>query len=152
MTTIAVTRDEMACDLQGTIGDSQKLKMNTKIYKYNPHPLTYNKCRFMIGFAGSVDDIITMSDFFYSPDAYEGVQIKLSQGIQGVVLTERGDMFYMTSPEKWMLLKDDVFAIGTGANVALGALNVGATPREAVKAAIKVDPYSGMGVKSYSFK
>ena len=151
MTTVCCTRTEMACDLQGTIGDSQKLKMNTKIYKYEPHPLTYNKCRYMVGFAGSVDDIITMADFFYNPEAYEGQQIKLGTGIQGLVLTEKGDMFYMTSPEKWMLLKDDVFAIGTGANVALGALNVGATPREAVKAAMKVDPYTGLGVKVYKF-
>lgn len=142
----------MSCDLQGTIGESQKLKMHTKIYRFKPNPLTYNKCNFMIGFAGSVDDIITVSDWFDQPDAYEGQKLTLAREVQGLVLTERGDMYYMTTPDKWLKLKDKVFAIGTGANVALGALNVGASTRDAVKAAIKVDPFSGMGVKTFTFK
>lgn len=139
----------MACDLQGTIGEQQKLKMHTKIYKFNPHPLTYPKCRFMIGFAGSVDDIITVSDFFYNPEGY--ADSKHSGSVQGLVLTEKGEMFYMTTPDKWLKLKDKVFAIGTGATTALGALNVGASPKEAVLAACKVDPFSGMGVKTFKF-
>jgi ATP-dependent protease HslVU (ClpYQ) peptidase subunit len=38
---------------------------------------------------------------------------------------------------------DPFVAIGSGAAAALGALYVGATPVEAVRAAAKVDPYTG---------
>lgn len=141
----------MACDLQGTLGDSQILTLPTKIYKFKPHERTYPNSEFIMGFAGTAGDAITMADFFENPDTYDEVP-EPEQPIQGMVLTPDGRIYHMTGPTKWVRIMDAYFSIGSGSSVALGAMAMGATPKQAVKAAIKVDPFSGQGIKSLKFK
>lgn len=50
----------------------------------------------------------------------------------------------------WDKLEMDYYAIGSGRQIAIGAMAVGASAVEAVKAAIKHDVYSGGEVHSFS--
>ena len=44
-------------------------------------------------------------------------------------------------------IEDSVFATGSGGDVALGAMEAGATPEEAIKIATKWDTHTGKGVQ-----
>ena len=48
-------------------------------------------------------------------------------------------------------MDEPTYAIGSGMHYALGALKTGATPKEAVVAASKLDPMTGLGVKVMEF-
>jgi ATP-dependent protease HslVU (ClpYQ) peptidase subunit len=52
------------------------------------------------------------------------------------------------NPSSWMKIDEPFFAIGSGSTTALGAMHAGATTAQAIKAATKVDPFTGMGVKT----
>ena len=47
-------------------------------------------------------------------------------------------------------IEDKYWAHGSGGNVALGALYMGATPQEAVKAATYHDTYTGRGIQVFT--
>ena len=47
---------------------------------------------------------------------------------------------------------DRIMAKGSGGDIALGAMHAGATPREAVKIATKLDIYTGIGVQVWTSK
>ncbi len=139
----------MACDLQFTQNNAVKWKGKTKIYKFKAHPDTYPHADFMIGFAGSADDIITAVEFFSNPDNHKKVP-KIA-GLTGMVLTAQKDIYMFSSLGRWLLVNEPYASIGTGSPFALGAMAAGATPKEAVKAAIGKDPYSGLGIKTLSW-
>jgi ATP-dependent protease HslVU (ClpYQ) peptidase subunit len=147
MTTVAANKSEMACDLQGTMGQQQKMKMDTKIHHIPQNDLIYPDGEFLLGLAGQADICIELADFFKYPETYERAP-RIRQGdIIGLILTDKGHLFTFTNPAKWLAIKDPFFAIGSGALTALGALHAGASPRDAVKAAMKIDPFTGMGTK-----
>lgn len=139
----------MACDLQGTIGGAIKLKLHTKIWQYPPVPELWDKGSFFMGMAGSAEEMIEVSDWMNDPSAWKAVP--RMKGSQGLVLTDSKEIFYFSSAGKWLRVKTKYFAIGSGAPSALGALSVGASPKEAVLAAGKVDPNTGMGTRVLTF-
>lgn len=143
----------MACDLQGTLGDGRKVKVTTKLYMFDPHPLTYDGGRYIIGFAGTTNDKIRVSDFFMFPEKFPDgpPQLETPDDFQGLVLTERKEIFYFYSPAHWIRVNQPWFSIGSGASAAAGAMHMEATPLEAVKAASKVDSYTGLGFKTMDF-
>ena len=138
----------MACDLQFTQGDKVKWKGKTKIFKFKAHPDTYPDCDFIIGFAGRADDVMTAVQFFSEPDSFKKIP---GIAIDGLVLTEQGNIYAFNSLSRWLKMDEKYAAIGSGSTFALGAMDSGATPKEAVKAASKRDPYSGMGIKTLKF-
>lgn len=146
MTTIACNTTEIACDLQLTLDGSHKFKGASKIFKFQPHELHYKE-PFYIGFAGSSSEMIDVVDWYNHPELYPAFP-KIRK-LLGLVLTESGKIFYFNHPAKWIACKDGVAAMGSGASIALGALHTGASPKEAVVAASKVDPFTGMGTKVY---
>ena len=137
----------MACDLQFTESNS-KWKGLTKVYAFAAHPKTYSKCDFIMGFAGAASAIIAVAEFFSLPDVVKPPKIK---GLTGLVLTQQGKIFAWDDYDKWLLVNQPYAAIGSGSPYAVGVMANGGTPKEAVKAAIKHDIYSGFGVKSLSF-
>ncbi len=139
----------MACDLQGTLQGTHKFRINTKIFKFNPNEFIYNKGKFIVGFAGSTDEFMEIVDFYNFPEAYKRPPAQRNTG--GLVLTEYGEIFYFSNPVKWLRVKDKIHAIGSGSLTALGALKVGASPKEAVLAASQVDPFTGLGTKVLKF-
>lgn len=150
MTTIACDKTGIYGDLQITnLATNAKFKCGTKVYKFSAHELTYPHSDFYVGFAGSAEDIITAADFFDCPEVYYNKRLNL-KGLSGLVLTEQQEIFVFSSLTKWLVVKDKYASIGSGANVAIGAMEAGSTPKEAVKIASKIDIYTGMGIKGYS--
>lgn len=138
----------MACDLQATLGMSQKMKLSTKIWRFEPN-LVFDECEYLVGICGSVNEMMDIVDFFSHPDVY--TKPPKIQDSGGLVLTQKGEIYYFSQPHKWMKIKEKHHSIGSGSSTALGALLVGAEPKEAIVAASKVDPLTGMGVKVFKF-
>jgi ATP-dependent protease HslVU (ClpYQ) peptidase subunit len=140
----------MACDLQMTQSNTIKWKCKTKIYKFKAHQEVYAPCDFMVGFAGSAGDIVGIADYFEDPDSWKKPP-KLSGDMNGLVLTQEGNIYIFQNPGRWLLVDAPYAACGSGSVFALGAVNAGASVKEAVKIASKLDPWSGMGVKQMSW-
>ena len=149
MTTIAVNKDAMACDLQFTnLNTGYKFKGKTKIHKFRAHPDTYGACDFMVGFCGQASEMIIIASFFENPDAFDKAP---KANCSGVVLTAKKDIFIFDDYRKWLIVNLPFTAVGSGAAYALGALDNGASPKEAVKIAMKHDAYTGYGAKELSW-
>lgn len=149
MTTIAVNKEEIYGDRQFTnTVTGHKWKGKTKVYRFTAHPDTYSACDFIMGFAGSASDIVTISSYFEFPDMF-GKPPRV-RGCTGVVLTAKRDIFVFDDYTKWLLVDEPFHAIGSGAEYALGAMAAGKSPREAVKIASSKDCYTGFGIKGYS--
>ena len=54
-----------------------------------------------------------------------------------------------TDGKLWRCEENNNYAIGSGCDYAIGAMDAGATAKEAVKIAIGRDPFSGGKIKSY---
>lgn len=134
----------MACDLQFTVNGMMKSKGITKIYRIQPHELHFHE-PFIMGFCGAASEIIDVLDYYERPELYK--HIPRTKNLTGLVLTHSGQIFQFDSPGKWLAVHGDFAAMGSGSPAAYGALHVGATPKQAVQAAMKVDPFTGMGTK-----
>lgn len=134
----------MASDLQFTEGN-MKWKGITKIFKFPAHPNTFGECAFIGGFAGTASSLVAVAEFFSLPETTKPPKIK---DLRGLILTEKGDIFAFDDYGMWLRMDQPYAAIGSGAAFALGAMANGATPKEAVRIAMKHDAFTGMGVKS----
>ena len=142
MTTIAVSRTQIAGDRQANHNGGLKFKIKSKIYSFSNSD--FYKYSFHIGLAGNVDTFPEVIAFFLDPSNVEKTP-KLKGG-EGIILSEDGKIWTFADPSKWLYIDQPYYAIGTGMNFAMGAMSAGATPYEAVKYAEKLDPQTGMGV------
>ena len=138
----------MAGDLQMTISGAQKTKCASKIFKVIPNR-DYFPEPFIVGFSGDASEIMDVVDFYEHPEIYQ--KAPKVKGLHALVLTEGGKIFQFQDPNKWVLMDTKFATVGSGGSVALGAMHVGASPKQAVEAASKVDPFTGMGVKVFKF-
>jgi len=138
----------MAADLQITVSGTQKTKCKTKVFKFAGNEEFFPE-PFMIGFAGDAGEIIDVVDFYEHPELYP--KPPRLRNTQGLVLSESGKIFQFTSVTNWILIDAKFASIGSGSSFALGAMQVGASPKQAVEAASKIDPFTGMGIKTYKF-
>lgn len=146
MTTIAVSKTQIAGDRQCTHGGGMKFKLKTKIFKFE-QPILYH-VPFYVGLAGTVEKFADVLEFFNDPTQYKSPP-KLGNG-EGVILATDGKIFtFFKDPTNWLVVDQPTYAIGSGMHFAMGAMASGATPVEAVKVAIKNDPSSGFGVTSF---
>lgn len=147
MTTVAVNRQAMACDLQMTHGLHTKFKCATKIVTLKPtvakHLFDTDKA--FIGFAGNAD---IWSEFVTWITQPEGHPPKM-KNIEFLMLTKEGDFYHGSNMHNWMRIHEPHYAIGTGSHLAIAAMDAGKSPKEAVLIAAKHDPSTGMGVKEY---
>lgn len=139
----------MACDLQMTVNGAMKTKCGTKVYKIQPHELHFSHEAFLVGFCGAASEIGDVVDFYERPELYK--TMPRTKALHGLVLTASGKIFQFDSPGKWLTVNSPFASMGSGSPIALGALHMGATPKQAVQAAMKVDPFTGMGVKTFKF-
>lgn len=146
MTTIAVTKNQIACDLQFSHSSGYKFKGKTKLYEF-PVSALYSK-PFTIGYCGDVAGIVPVLDWMADP-MQKPPKVKYSEF---VVLTADKKIFTFSDPSQWLSVDQDFYAVGSGATFALGAMGSGATALEAVKAASKFDPFTGMGFKQVSYE
>jgi ATP-dependent protease HslVU (ClpYQ) peptidase subunit len=148
MTTIVCDKKEIACDLQLTTPQQTRLRTKTKLFEFEGG-VTYPHS-FIVGFAGSADEIIQAVDFFSNPQNYN--KVPMVRNLNGLVLTSKQEIYLFARLDKWIRVNDSYAAIGSGSSIAIGAMTAGATVKEAVKAAIKHDINSGFGVKLMTFK
>lgn len=129
MTTIACNRHQMAAD--GRVTDSDETFPTVKVHLINGA---------LYGYAGLWSACMRFLDW-----ARRGEQGKarLAKDFSGIKLTPDGIFVITGSDPTWMRCESDYFAIGTGKDLALGALAHGASPLQAVHTAIKWDIYSG---------
>jgi hypothetical protein len=150
LTTIACNREALYGDLQFTNNvTGNKWKGKTKVYKFKANPATYAECDFIVGFCGSASDIVEIATFFTHPEMFD--KQPRVRGISGLVLTANKDIYIFDDYGKWLAMDVDFAAIGSGANYAIGAMENGASPRDAVRAAMKHDAFTGYGTKGYSW-
>jgi 20S proteasome alpha/beta subunit len=142
MTTIAANKTEMCGDLQYTVNQAIKFKGTPKIFKIKGHELHHPE-DFIIGFCGAASDFIDVVDYYYNPESYK--KIPNPKSVSGIVLTLTGRLYMFDTPGVWLAVQQPFVSVGSGASVALGALHTGASPKEAILAASKVDPFTGMG-------
>lgn len=68
---------------------------------------------------------------------------------RALMLNEAGELFlFDSSPWASGPIRSKFYAIGTGAEYAMGAMAAGASAKEAVKIACKLDPHSGLPVRT----
>lgn len=149
MTTIAVDKQSMACDLQFTYGGHMKFKGLTKIIevpKYTAENI-FKSSKAFVGFCGSVDEWPKAMDYLMYLQNYEK-PVKIKE-LELLALTDNKDIYHATTLQNWMRIDHQYFSIGSGCHYASGALAAGKTPLEAVKIAAKFDPKTGMGFKQY---
>ena len=150
LTTVVCNKQEVYADLQFTdTRDGSMWKGKTKVFRFKANPLTYEYSDFIIGFAGSASDIVSVSTFFEFPELHKNPP--KVRNLTGLVLTEDAKIYTFDDYTKWLAINQPFAAIGTGAGYALGALESGLSPKEAVKIAMKHDAYTGMGVKGLSW-
>lgn len=105
--------------------------------------LVYPK-KFIVGFCGDTEVAAHILDFFINP--LEWKPLKKYGGTEFVALTVSHKMFTFSDPTKWLPIKSKFYSIGSGSHFAMGAMETGMTPKEAVAVAIKLDKGSGKGV------
>lgn len=148
MTTLVCNKEELQGDLQFT-GGNNKFKGKTKVYQFKAHPDTY-PCDFIVGFCGIAAEIVPAVSYFSDPDSYKKPP---RAKISGLVLTAQKKIFIFEDDyTKWLIVDQPFYAMGSGAPYALAAMEVGATPKEAIKVAMKHDPLTGMGIRGYKLK
>lgn len=147
MTTIAASRTHknIACDLQFTHASGLKFKGNSKILTV-PEPVAkqmFGSSKVFIGFCGNADVWGNIVSWILCP---EGKQPRCKD-IEFLALTGDNKLYHGTNLNNWLRLDVPHFSIGSGMQYAMGAMESGKPPKEAIKAASKYDIHTGMGVK-----
>ena len=130
MTTIACNRSEMACDSYLT--DGNMILHVKKMFKRKGN---------LVGIAGDYAAAMEFIEWWLKDptDEYTGEMDE----VDVLVLTSHGKLLHFGATTKPFEIEDKFAAIGSGCAAAMGALHVGATPAQAVKAASKVDVNTG---------
>lgn len=106
----------------------------------------FNSERAFVGFCGganNISDALTwLHDISRKPPKLNEVEM--------LFVTSKKQIFHANTFKSFLEISDKYFSIGSGSKFALGAMASGATPLEAVKAAAKLDPYTGMGYVALS--
>lgn len=106
------------------------------VYKTKKLHRLKNGC--VVGFAGAVDDAMTLIRWL---DGSEEEKIKFDD-VTLLVVAPSGRILKYDAPKPIVIKRPKYIAIGTGYQIALGALHQGATAYEAVQAAIEHDAHS----------
>ena len=155
MTTIAYRDDTLAADSQDTYDDIKTMS-SQKLFKIERDDEIE-----IVATAGHGITGMLFIDW-YSGDEDEGREacepklqlndtnlIDWDDNFHILVLNSEG-LFEVDRYFKLLEITEPFFAIGSGAAVAMGAMHMGATAKEAVEVAKKVDLYTGGKVRTMS--
>ena len=138
MTTIACSRDEMACDSRISFESGEFVACDDKVERIG-------NC--LVGCAGDVAAIFKFLAWFRNqerdrPDFDE-------KEFDAIVLNKNG-IYYYSGTTYPCRVRDPHFAIGSGSMAAKAAMHCGKAPSEAVAIAIKCDKNSGGPVRNFA--
>jgi len=96
----------------------------------------------LVGYAWDMDSGIEFLGWCKRGRGSRGKPRDLSIEFTGLILDESG-IYEYKSPLVPIRIEGEFWAIGSGAQAALGAMRMGADPAEAVEIACEIDPYCG---------
>ena len=130
MTTIVCDRTTMAGDTQLT-DDAGSVSHGRKVFKHKGN---------VIGVAGTYTEAVQFMAWYKAGMRGEAPKMK---NVSALLLSKEGLIFCFDGTCNSYRITDKFMAIGSGAHAAMGAMHMGATPREAVLVAAKVDANTG---------
>jgi hypothetical protein len=134
MTTIACNHEMIAADSQST--HNGLICKEIKIFRTNNG---------LVGMAGDSQEGLAFLNWFNGGDKPD-----VGEEFEAIALTPKGDILWYGHrliPEK---ITSPYYAIGSGSHVAIGAMCMGASPKEAVQHACKWTHESCLPVKTLS--
>lgn len=140
MTTIVVTDHSVACD---AMTQADGVIILTKM------PKVIEMCGRLFGIAGDTAMLQPVASWVVAGASIDS-HPKGDWTVVEVYMGPSHLVQYWTSGTPYPVVVETPFAMGSGERFAYGALDVGATAEEAVKAAIKRDPNSSGPVKVFS--
>ena len=138
MTTIVCTRSGMAADRRAT---GIHIMRVTKIHRVNGA---------LIGVSGNMEQALRFIEWRRNPE--QRPSFAEQPNFAALELTIDGGILYWGAELIPIPVENDYFAIGSGSPYALGALAMGATPKEAIKVATKWDEATGSEIQSVTLK
>ena len=107
----------------------------------------------LVGFVGQQSFAYAVADWIKGerdiPNYKEfGVE---PQNACAVVIDSKNRIYVLGCTLEFNLMRENIFAIGAGSEFAWGALEMGATSKQAVKIAEKRSDYAAMGIDCISF-
>ena len=141
MTTIAFDGRTMAADRQMTDG-SRKVRFKSKLRKLQ-------KIGALAGFAGDIYKAIQLGDWLNGDADLPGMDNP--EDIEALVAFSDGRIMLYNGLGQPVELDEEVYAIGSGGDYALAAMELGKTAEEAVRYAMTRDGGSGFGVEVIEF-
>lgn len=147
MTTIAWDGKSLAGDRMLSIGSAAVRSPKSKIQR-----IVFCGEESLVGGAGSVEAIGAFICWLKSGGADDRAPLPSdSDGCQySVIVANRNGVYYFANSTKPVFLGKVAWAIGSGADYALGAIAAGVSSKKAVQIASKYDTSTGMGVDSLS--
>lgn len=134
MTTIVCDRKSMAADKRVTGGPMFK---TTKIFRVRGS---------LLGIAGNVEQALRFVD--WRRNSGPQPQFVETTSIEVIELTSEGKLFWWGAEMVGIPIEGGCYAIGSGAALALGAMEMGATPKQAIQIASKWDATTGSDVQT----
>jgi ATP-dependent protease HslVU (ClpYQ) peptidase subunit len=132
VTTIATDGRSMAADGQSSLDGGQIIcTTKKKIYRLSDGSL--------LGGAGTTWELDKAVEWLNGDQQAPAPKLK---DFAGLKLTPDGRAFYCTEPLQFSQI-DVPAAVGSGQELAVGAMLAGASPKQAIEVAIKRDPHSG---------
>ena len=146
MTTIATDGKTIACDLQFTHGTT-KFKGKSKIFELSPDVCAamFNCKKGFIGGSGDASSMGRAWAWFSNPEG----RAPSIRNTTFLLLSDQG-IFVTHDLHSYISVKEKHYSIGSGADFARTAMELGKTPIEAVRMAGKFDIGTGMGYKEYT--
>jgi hypothetical protein len=136
MTTIVWKQGVLACDSQSSF-DGAKYRCKEKLQERQTVAYAIaGELGYGLAIVGWAEEGV--EDYPGNPD-HETVVVAMSKS--------SGKAWCIEAPGVWIPIEDEMFACGSGGPVALGALAMGATPKEAVEAACEWDEGTGFEVQ-----
>lgn len=140
MTIIAVRNGEMAADSRFTT--ESLISKGTKIFRKNG-------C--LIGIAGDMAPAMLFVDWYGTAGPAPAELLSANGDFSALVLNKSG-IFEFDKWCKGLKVQGRFYAIGSGAPLAFGAFQMGATASEAARVACKLDAYCGLPITTMSLK
>ncbi len=138
MTTIAYRDGILASDSLGTANGLRDSILCTKIFRIGP-------C--LVAGAGSAAKILKFVDWVKNGLDPETLPFTHEDDANGMLVTPAGKIIMWSEQGPWPV-ESPFYALGSGYQIAMGAMEMGATAAEAVEAAIKWDTGSGGPVRT----
>jgi len=148
VTTIAYTMGKLAADRMCCYGNEYKQSVSKIAYAYN------DDYQFLVALAGvNREHIDSIAQKICESDDLESVDIEGIGEDADLIVIRKGEsveVFHGDNEGIYQFPEDQPFAIGSGASIAMSEIvNHGRDAVGAVKAASRVDIFTGMGIDWY---